>query len=98
MCHVSLCGLYWTPNLEKNSLDLVILAHIYINVNVTSTEMSEGPRVFSCATALAKQNLSNLSCVFLCRVAIPQPGNGISTRNFFISSLDLGSASKFTLE
>ena len=51
---------------RKKSLDLLALTHIYMNVNVTSTQMNEGPRVFNCATALAECDLSNLSCVFLC--------------------------------
>ena len=37
--------------------------------------------------------------MFLCvKFHTPPPRNGISTRNYFISSLDLGSASKFTQE
>ena len=41
--------------------------------------------------------LSNLFCVFFHVDQNCTPRNGMSTRNFLISSMDLGSASKFTL-
>ena len=54
---------------------------------------------FSHATALAEHDSTNLSCMLLyADKNLGPPGNGISTRNFLISSPDLGTPSKFTLE
>ena len=56
--------------------------------------------IFSRTSAKAERDLTNLSCVFLyVDLFWPPPAeNVISTRNFLISSPDLVSAPKFTLE
>ena len=60
--------------------------------------------IFSRAPAKAERDLSSLPGVFLCvelgdPPTLPHPpGNGISTGNFLISSLDLDSPTQFSLE
>ena len=56
--------------------------------------------IFSRTSAKAERDLTNLSCVFLYVDLFwsPPAENVISTRNFLISSPDLVSAPKFTLE
>ena len=57
---------------------------------------------FSCASAKAERSLSSLSCVYVCicrpNKGTPPAGNGFSTGNSLISSLDLDSPQKFNLE
>ena len=56
--------------------------------------------IFSRASAKAECHLSNLSYVCMCvdQNKAPPPRSGIFTRNFLISSLDLGSPPKSILE
>ena len=55
--------------------------------------------IFSYASAKAERSLSSLSCVcvYVDQNKAP-PGNGISTGNSLISSLDLDSPQKFILD
>ena len=57
--------------------------------------------IFSHSSAKAERGLSSLSCVWMYvdqNQGTPPPGNGISTGNSLISSPDLDSPQKFSLD
>ena len=90
---------YYSPSLRKFCI-------FWINWFVVSTLTHHFCEhiisyVFSCASAKAERSLSSLSCLWMYvdqNKGTPSSGNGISTGNSLISSLDLDSPQKINLE